>query len=116
MKPKMTTIAISQKNADSLRKMIHGREDYNDVLTRLIADSVDVWVDVIMVDGQLPQLHTVVFQLGEDKHSLYYYNGERMEPLSLEEANALLANDELKNTREAFQKYIKIKMKAKGIE
>lgn len=89
-KEKKTTISVTQSNADALRKLIHGREDYDNVISRLLQNIADVYVDFIEIDGELPQLHTAVIQLGEDKHSLYYYDGNSIEPTTLIDANMLL--------------------------
>ena len=38
----------------------------------------------------MPELHTAVFQLGEDKTSLYQWTGEKLEPIKLEDVNVLM--------------------------
>jgi hypothetical protein len=85
-----TTIAINVEIAEALNQLKRGRDSYSDVLKRFIDNQADVWVDFILIDNELPQLHTVVIQLGEQKESLYYFDGQNIKKYSLEEANALM--------------------------
>jgi predicted CopG family antitoxin len=89
-KSKVTTIALCKKNYASLEKFKRSRESFDDVVARLINNQVDVTVEVIMVDNELPQLHTIVFQLGEDTDSLYHWNGKTMLPIKVEQANEIM--------------------------
>lgn len=90
-KPKnMTTIAVSKKNAKRIAEMERGFEDYDAVITRLLNNQADVNFELIMVDTELPQLHTLVFQLGDDPGSLWFFNGAKCVPITLEESNKLL--------------------------
>ena len=89
-KSKTTTIAITIGVHDRLRKLMKGQEDYNDVVSRLLNDSVDVYTELILVDNELPQLHTVVFQLGDNKDSLFYFDGERIQTTTLAETQKMM--------------------------
>ena len=90
-KPKnMTTIAISKKNAKKIVDMEHGSEDYDAVVTRLLNNQADVNFELIIVDNELPQLHTLVFQLGDDPESQWFFNGATCVPITLAESNKLL--------------------------
>lgn len=85
-----TTIAIDLKVQKELNKLRKGRETYNDVVQRLIYGVSDVYVEFVLVDNELPQSHTVVFQLGEDTKSLYYWDGQNVQPITVKEAQKLL--------------------------
>jgi len=87
---KLTSISVRRRNRDYLASLCYGREKIDGALTRLINGQVDVNVEVIMIDNELPQLHTLVFQLGDDKDSLYYWDGKTIEKVSVKEANRLL--------------------------
>ena len=78
-----TTIAVDVETRKTLSKLADKGESVNDAIRRLIQSQVDVYVDFVLVDNELPQLHTVAFQLGEDKHSVYYYDGENIQPTTL---------------------------------
>lgn len=89
--PDMTTIALTKEHAAALNKMKRNwDESYDNILDRLFINQVDVWVEFLLIDNELPQLHTAVFQLGDDKTSLYYWDGSEMKPFSLEESNKLM--------------------------
>lgn len=90
-KKRFTTIAISMKTQEALNKLKQVKEDYEDVVNRLLQGSVDVYTEFVLIDNELPQLHTAVFQLGEDVDSLFYWDGKPpMRPITLKEANALM--------------------------
>ena len=86
----MTTIAISVENAAELNRQKRGFDSYDDVLSRLFTNQADVYTEFVLIDNELPQLHTCVFQLGEDNKSLYYWNGQAIAPISLADSNKLL--------------------------
>ena len=93
MSPKpepMTTIAISKENAKKIVEMERGNEDYDAVITRLLNNQADVNFELIIVDNELPQLHTLVFQLGDDPESQWFFNGAKCVPITLAESNKLL--------------------------
>lgn len=87
----LTTIALhrdTKKVLDSLKK---GTKDCPEkVIQRLIHGITDVYVELVLVDNELPQTHTVVFQLGTDKESLYYWNGQSIVPITLAQVQKLL--------------------------
>lgn len=85
-----TTIAIDVKIQKELNKLRKGRETYNDVLRRLIHGISDVFVEFVLVDNELPQSHTIVFQLGEDTKSLYFWDGQNIQPITVDDAQKLL--------------------------
>lgn len=89
--PKKTTIAIDvdvQKELDSLRKS--KTDTYNTILKRLIQGITDVYTEFVLIDNELPQLHTVVFQLGTDPESLYFYDGKTIQPIMLQDTQKLM--------------------------
>jgi len=88
--PQTTTIAISLKNRDKLNAMRKGFENYDAIITRLINATVDVYHEFILIDNELPSLHTCVFQLGDDSGSLYRFDGSTIEPITKEQANRLM--------------------------
>ena len=83
----MTTIAVCMANWQVLNNRKRGRESFDDVLKRLFRGEVDIEVSVIAVDNELPQLHTLILQLGDDPKSLYHFGGKDFEPITLDEAN-----------------------------
>ena len=84
-----TTIQIDSDNQKALSEMFTNNKDtYNNVISRLINNIADVKVDLIAIDNELPQLHTAIFQLGEDKESIYYFDGQTFKPITLKEANS----------------------------
>lgn len=96
-KQKTTTIQVDLEVRDFLHNNKRGREDYNDVLRRLITGRIDVYIEFILVDNELPQTHTVLFQLGENTDSFYFFDGRKpvrpghyAVPVTLEEAQKLL--------------------------
>lgn len=89
-KPEMTTIAISRTNQNVLNSMRRGFEDYNAIITRLIAGETETWTEMIAVDNELPYLHTCILQLGEDAKALHYWDGQNWREISFEEANKLM--------------------------
>lgn len=89
-KNKTTTIQVYLDVKEKLEQFRRGRDSYNDVIRKLIQGTQEVYVEFILVDNELPQLHTVVFQLGEDADSLYYYDGKQIKPITLEETQELM--------------------------
>lgn len=84
-----TTIGVlnsTQEELDNLKNKWRCAS-YDSVVQRLLRGVHDVYVELISIDNELPQLHTVTFQLGEDKDSLYFWNGESTKQITLEEAN-----------------------------
>ena len=88
---KLTTIAIDeevQKAIDAFRK---GKYTYNEVLRRhFLQDITEVYLEFKTIDNDLPDLHTAVFQLGENTDSLYFWDGKELEPITIVETNALV--------------------------
>ena len=70
--------------------LLHNRDSYDAVVNRLINGITDVFVDFILVDNELSQTHTIVFQLGENKESLYFFDGQIVKPTTLAETQKLL--------------------------
>ena len=85
-----TTIAVSRKTTAKLNEMRRGFEDYDDVLTRLLNSQADVYTEFVLIDNELPQLHTCIFQLGEDANSLFVFNGTSIIATTLTEVNKLM--------------------------
>jgi hypothetical protein len=73
--PKMTTIAISVANQQELAKMRRGREPFDDILSRLVNSQFDVFIEFLLIDHELPSLHTAAFQCGTDTDSVFYFDG-----------------------------------------
>jgi hypothetical protein len=89
--PEMTTIAISVANQKELNKLRKGRESYDDVLSRLVNNQFDIYVEFLSIDNELPQLHNAAFQCGEDADSVFFFDGiHASRPSSLEEINKLV--------------------------
>ena len=86
----MTTIAISRTNQAKLNKMRRGFEDYNAIITRLVAGEIDTWTEIVAIDNELPHLHTCIFQLGEDAECFYYWDGKNLRQISFEDANKMM--------------------------
>lgn len=86
----MTTIAITVEHHEQLKKLKKGFESFDAVLDRLFAHQADVKTEIVLVDNDLPQLHTLVLQLGEDKNSLYYWDGEKFDITTLKETNKMM--------------------------
>ena len=90
-KTKTTTIAVEVKVQKILEGLKRGRDDYNDVIKRLLGESQgEIYAEFILVDNELAQLHTCVFQLGEDKDALFFFDGQFIKPITLEETNKLM--------------------------
>ena len=85
----MTTIAVSKKNNAKIQTLKRGGSA-DDVVSRLLNSQADVYTEFILIDNDLPQLHTCVFQLGDDVASLFLWNGVTIEPVSLDQANKLM--------------------------
>lgn len=89
--PEMTTIAISVENQEELDGMRHGRESFDDILSRLINNQFDVFIEFLLIDNELPSLHTAAFQLGTDTDSVFYFDGlHQPRPSSLKEINKFM--------------------------
>jgi DNA replication protein DnaD len=100
----MTTIAISRTNQNILNSMRRGFEDYNAIVTRLLAGQTETWTEIIAIDNELPYSHTCILQLGEKAEKLHYWNGQDFREITFEEAtktmkqpkpNITLTKDEL---------------------
>jgi len=85
-----TTIAIDKNVQKILSRLKRGFETYNDVIRRLIESRVDVYVEFVLIDNELPQTHTAVFQMGEDSQSVYFFNGSDIQPITIEKTQELL--------------------------
>jgi hypothetical protein len=70
--------------------MRKGYESYDNIVSRLISQTIDVYHEFTLIDNELPQLHTCVFQLGEDSESLYYWDGKTIKPTTLEAVNEIM--------------------------
>lgn len=71
----MTTIAISVENQKGLEAMKRGRESFDEVISRLKDNQFDVFVEFLLIDNELPSLHTAAFQCGTDTDSVFYFDG-----------------------------------------
>ena len=63
---------------------------YDAVIQRLLRGQTDVYIELLAIDNELPQLHTATFQLGEDTNSIYFWDGQITKTTTLEEANKKL--------------------------
>lgn len=92
--PRSTTIAIDVECAKMLNAMkTRSSETYNEVVRRLIGigdDEYEIYMEFILVDNEYPRLHTAVFQLGENKDKLFFFNGYQSNPISTGEVAALM--------------------------
>lgn len=86
----MTTIAISRENQKALNAKRRGFEDYNAIVGRLLDGEGETWAELIMIDNEIPQLHTCVFQLGENALCYYHWDGRSIKQISFEETNKLM--------------------------
>jgi hypothetical protein len=84
-----TTIQVDKAIQRQLAQRKQSGENYNHVLQRLLSQETNVWVELILVDNELPQTHTVVLQLGEDPRNLYYFNGVAVKPVTLDAVQQL---------------------------
>ena len=109
-----TTIAVDHETRAKLESMKQGREDVGDVVERLAAGQIDVYVEFILVDNELARTHTALFQLGEDVDSLYFFDGGKCNPIKIEDAQKLTKNpnpnitftkEEALTIREHFPKF-----------
>ena len=85
-----TTIGVKRDTHKKLMDLKHPHEDFDNIINRLLNRNVDVYLEFTLIDNELPQTHTAVFQLGEDSKSLYFYNGESVKPINLDEVQKLL--------------------------
>lgn len=85
-----TTIQVDKEVQRRLASLKQRGENYNHVLKRLLSQEANVYVELILVDNELPQTHTVVLQLGEDPRNVYYFNGSEIKPITLTEVQQLL--------------------------
>lgn len=92
-----TTIQIDSDFKSDLDKIRKGRESYNALLKRIVSGIGDVYINFHLIDNELPITHTVVFQLGENSQSLYFYDGHEdinpqqfANPITAEEVQKLL--------------------------
>jgi len=88
-KEKQTTIAVDREVREALRKLGKGNPP-NQVIRNLLRGITDVYVEFVLIDNELPVSHTAVFQMGEDSKSLYFWNGETLAPITVEEVQARL--------------------------
>ena len=89
-KSKTTTIAITWDAHSRLKKLMKSGDDYDAIIKQLLNNQVDVYTEFILIDNELPQLHTVVFQLGDNKDSLFYFDGERIQTITLAETQKMM--------------------------
>jgi hypothetical protein len=86
-----TTIQISRKVHTQLANLkLRWNTSFNDTITRLLNNQTDVFFSMLLIDNELPQTHTAVFQLGEDKNSLYFFDGKDSAPITIEETQKKL--------------------------
>jgi len=99
-KRKNTTLAIYPEIRDILRDLKQPSDrSVNDVIKRLVGESQGVVkVDVIAIDNELPQLHTMIAQIGEDKDSVFLFDGQNLKPTTLIEINRLIKQPNLNMT------------------
>jgi len=87
----MTTIAVSVDNQKELDKMRHGRERFNDIITRLVNGQFDLFIEFLFIDNELPYLHNAGFQAGTDADSVFYFDGQHApRPSTQEEITKLM--------------------------
>ena len=82
-------ISVDLKVKTALHHLKKQGETDNDVITRLLQGVHDVFFQLILVDNDLPMGHTAVLQLGTDADSLYYWDGQMMKPITVEEVQKL---------------------------
>jgi hypothetical protein len=99
----MTTIAISAQNKNLLQKLKRGYDTFDDVISRMVNDQADIYLEFVLIDNELPHRHSAVFQLGEDKNSLYYFNGEEIHTFTVEEANKIIKEKHIPKTRKVTE-------------
>lgn len=86
-----TTIQISRKIHTQLANLkLRWNVGFNDAITRLLNNQTDVFFEMLLIDNELPRTHTAVFQLGEDKDSLYFYDGKDSTPIIIDEVQKKL--------------------------
>ena len=90
-KQKITTVAIHPETRKKLETFKINLKDTPDkIINRLMNGVTDVYVEFVLIDNELPQSHTAVFQLGTDKESLYHWTGQETKPITLAGAQKLL--------------------------
>lgn len=86
-----TTIQIDKELQTRLQTMMHLGDTYNKLIRDILLNKQqEIYVEIILVDNELPQSHTVILQIGEDKRNLYHYTGEKINPIELDEVQKLL--------------------------
>jgi hypothetical protein len=66
--PHKTTVWLKRSTIDALKKLGRKGDSYDSVIQRLIhiaEGEVDIFVDVLSVDGGDPRKHRIVLQLGD---------------------------------------------------
>jgi hypothetical protein len=87
----LTTIALTLDTKEQLRhKLANSQDSFDSVVNRLLNGITDVYVEFLAIDNELPQTHTVILQLGNDKNSLYFWDGEKITPVTIEDAQKLI--------------------------
>lgn len=87
----LTTIALSLPTKAELKERLQGPGDsYEGLVKRLVNGITDVYVEFLAIDNELPQTHTVIMQLGNDVNSLYYWDGEKNIPITIQSAQQLI--------------------------
>lgn len=86
-----TTIQIDTSLQTELNKLRKWRTDtYNTIIQRLLTGLSHVYVEFVLVDNELPQTHTVIFQIGEDPRNIFIWKGAKCEQIAIEEVQKLL--------------------------
>ena len=107
-KSKTTTIAITWDAHKRLKNLMKSGDDYDAIIKQLLNNQVDVYTEFILIDNELPQLHTVVFQLGDNKDSLFYFDGERIQTITLAETQKMMKQPKpnMTITREEVKSFV----------
>lgn len=69
-----TTLWISKKIKKALDEQKKAGETYEDVIKRFLSGEVEIYVEILSVDGDLPFKHEVIFRLGNFYYA--YKNGD----------------------------------------
>ena len=48
-------------------------ESYEKTLRRILTGQADIWAEILAVDGEAPEKHKVLFQLGNEPPRYYFY-------------------------------------------
>lgn len=112
-----TTIQVTRKLQGQLSEFKHhSRESFNDVIQRFVDGATDVYVEMILVDNELSQSHSVVFQLGGDQRNLFIADINGIRQIELNEVQKLVkqAKPILGITREEAERILQLRIPIDG--